>query len=266
MTEQSDPGPSERIQRLVFGEVAEDYERNRPEYPDALIDELVGITGVGSGDPVLEIGAGTGKATRRLVARGLHVTALEPDAAMAAVAGRQVPVATFVVTGFEDWPLVPGHFAVVVAAQSWHWVDHEIGPRKAAEALRPGGWITLMWNRPDLDGCKWHDDLQPIYQRITPGMEHNVRKSFSGSVPRAVEHLDRDGWFGPPIQRLVPWVAQYTTDEYIAFLNTNSDKRMLPEDQRAALFDAIRASLDRAGGVIDHPYVGELVAAQRVDS
>ncbi len=47
-----------------------------------------------------------------------------------------------------------------------------------------------------------------------------------------------------PVQRLVPWVARYTTDEYIAFLNTHSDKRMLPDEQRAALFDAIRASLD----------------------
>ena len=63
------------------------------------------------------------------------------------------------------------------------------------------------------------------------------------------------------MQRLVPWSARYTTDEYIAFLNTHSDKRMLPDQQRAALFDAIRESLDAAGGVIEHPYVAELVAA-----
>jgi len=256
---------SERVQRLVFGEVAEEYERHRPDYPDALIDELVAVAAVRPGDPALEIGAGTGKATRRLLERGLAVTALEPDAAMAAVARRHAPGATFVVSGFEDWVLVSNHFAVVVAAQSWHWVDDEIGPRKAADALRAGGSITLMWNRPDLDRSAWHDDLQPIYERIAPGMEHSVRKSFSSALPRAIEHLGRDGRFGPLIQRLVPWVAHYTTDQYIAFLNTHSDKRMLPDAQRAALFDAIRTSLDASGGVIEHPYIAELLAAPVLD-
>jgi hypothetical protein len=122
-----------------------------------------------------------------------------------------------------------------------------------------------MWNRPDLDGCAWHDDLQPIYQRIAPGMEHNIRKSFSNTLPRAAEHLQRGGWFGAPVQRLVPWLARYTSEEYVAFLNTHSDKRMLPDDQRAALFNAIRSSLDDAGGVIEHPYVAELVAAPVLD-
>ncbi len=256
---------SERIQRLVFGEVAEDYDRNRPSYPDALIDELVAIAGLHVGDPVVESGSGTGKATRLLVARGFDVTAVEPDAAMAEVARRQAPDASFIVSSFEEAELPSHHFAAVVAAQSWHWVDGEIGPRKAAEVLRPGGWITLIWNRPDLDSCAWHDDLQPIYERIVPGMEHGVRKSFSNSLPRAAAQLERDGWFGTPVQRLVPWVAQYTSAEYIEFLNTHSDKRMLPDDQRAELFAAILESLDARGGVIDHPYVGELVAAPVLD-
>jgi hypothetical protein len=146
--------------------------------------------------------------------------------------------------------------------------DHalEIGPPKAADALKPGGWIAMIWNRPDLDGCAWHDDLQPIYKRITPGMEHGVRRSFSNSVPWSVEQLERGGRFGPPVQHVAPWTATYTTDGYMAVLNTHSDKRMLPDDQRAALFDGIRASLDAGGGVvIEHPYVAELVAASVLD-
>jgi SAM-dependent methyltransferase len=246
---------------VVFGEVADDYERFRPDYPSALVDDLFAIAGLAAGDRVLEIGAGTGKATRLLLARGLDVTALEPDPAMAAVAQRQAPAASAVLSGFEDWPLPSQPFTAVVAAQSWHWVDPAIGPGKAADALRPGGWLALLWNRPDLAGSTWHDDLQPIYKRVVPGMEHTLEKTFADSLGRAVDQIARSGRFGDPVERRYPWVARYTTGEYLDLLNTHSDKRILPEGQRTALFEAIRTSLDAAGGVIDHPYVAELVAA-----
>lgn len=253
-----------RLQRLVFGEVADDYDRLRPGYPDEIADEIVRVARLAPGDRVLEIGAGTGKATRLLLAKGLDVTALEPDPAMADVHRRRAPGAHVEVVGFEDWPIEPRAFAAVVAAQSWHWVDGRIGPRKAADALRPDGWIALVWNRPDLDGCTWHDELQPIYARIAPGMEHRDERTFASSRERAIAQLERDGNFRDPVERMVPWTARYATEEYVQLLGTHSDKRMLLDEQRSRLFDAIAASLDAAGGVIDHPYVTELVAARVV--
>ena len=76
---------TEREQRLVFGEVAEQYDACRPSYPDALFDTIIEFGGLQRGDRALEIGAGTGKATTGFVARGLDVHALEPSPEMAAV-------------------------------------------------------------------------------------------------------------------------------------------------------------------------------------
>src|SRR5262245_59378696 len=114
-----------REQRLVFGEVAEQYDRVRPGYPDSLVDEVMASASLQAGDAVLEVGCGTGKATASFAARRLRVTAIEPDENMAAVARRNcadfdVDVVT---TSFEDFLVADGPFALVLSAHAWHWVQ-----------------------------------------------------------------------------------------------------------------------------------------------
>ena len=77
-----------REQRLVFGEVAELYDRHRPAYPGVVVDDLIGLAALGPGALVLEVGAGTGKATAMFAQRGIRVLAVEPSAEMAVVARR----------------------------------------------------------------------------------------------------------------------------------------------------------------------------------
>ena len=150
----------------------------------------------------------------------------------------------------------------MAAAQSWHWVDPVRGGHKAADALRPGGWLTLFWNRADLDECAWHDDLQPIYARITKTLTHDrVRHKIENTSKHSTEQLIRTERFGPSVVRHVRWSAMYSTAEYIALLTTYSDHRLLPDDQRTELHAAIAASLDAQGGVIEHPYFTDLVAS-----
>ena len=251
-----------REQRLVFGEIADTYQRVRPTYPPELFDEIVAITGVVAGDAVLESGAGTGKATEGFVRRGLRVTAAEPSAEMAAVLRARFRDVVVLESGLEDCEVDAHAFSIVAAAQSWHWVDPVIGPVKVAYALRSGGWIALFWNRPDLGGAVWHDELQPIYERITPRMTHANNKTIAYNTERAVVQLGRSGLFGPCETREFPWADHYVTSEYIDLLGTYSDHRILPDEQRAALHGAIAEWLDSRGGVIEHGYVAELVAAR----
>jgi SAM-dependent methyltransferase len=161
----------------------------------------------------------------------------------------------------EDWPLEPHAFAAVTAAQSWHWVDPVVGAAKAADALRPGGWIALFWNRPAIDDCEWHNELQPIYERIAPELAHNrlIKKWAPAS-----EHIDKllhDERFGPAVVRECPWSERYSTEAYINLLGTHSDHRLLPDAQRAELHGALAESISARGGEIDHPYVTDLIAA-----
>ena len=139
--------PDRRDLGRVFNEVPELYDRVRPTYPDELFADLAAITGMDRRSSVLEVGCGTGQATRSLAALGYSLTAIEPGAGMAALARQRLATSPNVeveTSSFEEWDDRGRLFDALVAASSWHWVDPSIGWRRAHDVLRPGGWMALL--------------------------------------------------------------------------------------------------------------------------
>ena len=135
-------GADRRDRGRMFNEVPELYDRVRPGYPQQLFADLAAITGTGGRSPVLEVGCGTGQATRPLAALAGSVTAVEPGAGMAGLARQRVAGfgnVTIETAAFEEWDDRGRRFDLLVAASSWHWVDPSAGWRRAHEVLRPGG-------------------------------------------------------------------------------------------------------------------------------
>ncbi|MEY9988613.1 SAM-dependent methyltransferase [Streptomyces sp. V4I8] len=131
----------------TFDEDAELYDRARPGYPPELFDDLADVAGAGPGRHVLEVGAGTGKATVPLAERGCRITAVELGAGMAAVARRNLAgfeAVNVVTADFETWPLPQEPFDTVVSATAFHWIDPAVRMAKAADALRPGGALAVV--------------------------------------------------------------------------------------------------------------------------
>ena len=135
----------------VFDEVPELYDRVRPAYPDGLFADLVSVTGMDARSSVLEVGCGTGQATRSLAALGCQVTAVEPGAGMAALARRHLAAPSNVeieISTFEEWEDRGRRFEVVVAASAWHWVDPAAGWRSSATSLYGGQVSRRSTRRP----------------------------------------------------------------------------------------------------------------------
>ncbi len=131
----------------VFNEVAVEYDRNRPAYPDVLVDQACEVAGIEDGDRVLEIGCGTGQLTRGLLARGLRVTALEPGDQLIRIAAENLKNAGDVEllhARLEDIPLHRESYEAVFSASAIHWVDPDLSWRKIADALAPGGTLALI--------------------------------------------------------------------------------------------------------------------------
>jgi len=131
---------------LSFGSVASAYERFRPGYPDELVDEVMTY----SGRPIrtaLEIGAGTGKATRVFAGRGTSVTATDPDPAMLAELRKHVPATVATVQGaLEDLPLTAA-YDLVFAAAALHWTDPASRWSRVAALLNPEGVFASFGGR-----------------------------------------------------------------------------------------------------------------------
>jgi len=178
-----------------FAGVADAYERGRPEYPEEAVRWLAG------GEPaeVVDLGAGTGKLTRGLVALGHRATAVEPLAEMRAELERAVPEARVLEGSAEAIPLPDASADVVACAQSFHWFDHAKALPEVARVLRPGGRLALVWNSRD-DADPWMARLSAILGNETVDEDDLIPVRESGLFG-AVEHatfrfeqvLDRDG-------------------------------------------------------------------------
>ncbi|MBV8955381.1 MAG: class I SAM-dependent methyltransferase, partial [Solirubrobacterales bacterium] len=130
----------------VFNEIADEYARHRPAYPDALIHRACEVGGLIPGVGVLEIGCGTGQLTRSLLARGLRVTAVEPGERLIALARDRLAGAgevQFVNARLEEASVPRARFRAVFSASAIHWVDPDVSWRKIADALVDGGTLAL---------------------------------------------------------------------------------------------------------------------------
>jgi len=259
----------------VFDEVADEYDHVRPRYPDALVDRACEVARLGSGDPVLEIGCGTGQLTRSLVARGLRVTAVEPGGNLVRLAGQHLEAmgagaVEFVNARFEDAALPRGQFRAVFSASALHWVDPTVGWRKIAGVLADGGALALL-SYFGVDEPRSRDDQAailaaiakaapdiaagwPVYRDIDgtlAGAEDrsgNVSEVWSWLGSYDLAQDEAAGLFGDVRVALVPKLVEHTASELYATVRTMSHYARLSPAQREALareFDAIYARLGR---------------------
>jgi SAM-dependent methyltransferase len=261
-----------RDRRLVFGEDAESYDRSRPSYPDPLIADLVGLAGLGDGGRALEIGAGTGKATAMFAARGVPVLAIEPSAEMAAVARRncaQYPAVEIVETDFERWRPAGQEFALVYAAQSWHWIAPEVRLRRARAALSAGGLLAVFWNRPRWDRSELRKELITVYRGYGPELEldgpmHPVTNLPVDEYQDWGAEIDAGAGLEGADVRRYEWTQTYSAAGYAELIGTLSEILLMDAGLRRQLLGDIRAAIDAAGGTLTMSYITLLYLARTV--
>ncbi len=230
----------DRERAEIFGAIAGQYDRFRPEYPPSLIDDLV-ASGPSS---VLDIGCGTGKVAVEFVRRGLSVLGVELDAQMASVArSHGVPVE---VASFEDWDAAGRQFDLITAGASWHWIDPVRGVPKVASLLRPGGTLARFWTFHEL-APDVREVLDAVYEPYGPGIHAHALPPDGGDY---VDPIAADPAFGVVEYRDYRWDEVIPAEDWLGMVATFSDHQRLGPSRLPGLLAELRAAIESLGGAI----------------
>ncbi len=207
-------------QRFAFDPIANIYKAARPDYPEALIEAVVSYADLKQSDKILEVGCGTGQATKSFAKRNFSILAIEPGPEM--LRGARESLAgfsnvDFLETTFEAWPATQEEFRLIVAAQSWHWVSAEVRFVKAAEALSPEGSLAIFGHVPMGLPAPLLAQFEEIYLRHTGKWGSPPEDWYLPGGPFK-GWFDESGMFGPVTHKTYPWKWPHTTSSYTDFL------------------------------------------------
>jgi SAM-dependent methyltransferase len=226
-----------------FGPVAAVYERGRPPYPQEALDWLLP-----AGRPqVVDLGAGTGKLTRQVQARGLAVTAVDPSEGMLAELRRVLPGVPALPGTAESIPLPDAAADVVLCAQAWHWVDPERAVPEVARVLSPGGRLGLIWNLRD-ESVEWVHRLGVLI-----GAREEPHRTELGPP------------FGPAQLRTFAWSNPMDADRLVDLVASRSYVILMASDERAARLEQVRELAAELGDSFAMPYVTHCARADLQD-
>jgi len=239
--------PNARGPYTAFAEVAGAYERGRPGYPDEAVRWLAGD------EPrdVVDLGAGTGKLTRSLVALGHRVTAIEPLPEMLELLPTTAPGAFGILGSAEIIPLPDAYADVVTCAQAFHWFDHALALPEIARVLRPGGRLALVWNTRDEEEL-WVAKLSALIGNEAVGENDS-------NAP-----IDASGLFEPVETAVFRFEQLVDRETLLDLVLSRSYCAKLPPPEREPILEAVGRLYDEEAGPggLHLPYLTECFRAK----
>jgi SAM-dependent methyltransferase len=267
--------------RTHFNDIVGHYDKIRPEYPGELFEDVIAFTGVtglnGTNKKnALEIGAGTGKATAPFLDAGYYnVTVIEVTANMAEFLRERFKENkdfNVMIAAFEEAVLNESSYDLIYAANAFHWVDAEIGCPKAFRLLRSGGVFALFrYSGVQAVFEERYEKIRPVYDKYYRGYYNQSERTLIDVYGQPAQILRRFGFsdlkdygFDDITMKLYKTTLLFSAEEYIALLETYSDHRHLPEENKAVLYAAIKDIILQNGGYYEADYTFQLYMGRKL--
>jgi SAM-dependent methyltransferase len=256
--------------REAFGGDPVNYDSARPPYPEATWQALRQHAGLRPGIDILEIGAGTGLATRSLLAhQPSRLVAIEPDGRLAGYLRAALPDHSLAVVAepFETAGLPDASVDLVACATAFHWLDSVPALVRIRTLLRPGGHVGLWWNvfgepgRPDA----FHDATAQLFtgHPTSPSGGGTVELPFGLDTEARLADFAAAGLSADPPQ-LLRWTLRLDTGAMRRLYATYSNVTALPAEERERLLDGLAEVAERQfGGVVERNLTTSIYTARR---
>jgi len=232
-----------------FETVAAEYERHRPDYPMEALRWAAGCLDLEAGARVLDVGAGTGKLTRGLVALGLEVVAVEPGAPMHEQLRAAVPEAEALEGPAEAIPLPDADVDAAFAGQAFHWFDRARALPELHRVLGSGGGLALLWN--------WWDERDPLQAELGRLI------GYAGHEPYREEELPGAPWFRELGRTVVETTQESSPDALVGYLSTASAFLTAEPREREETLHAVHELASRHGESFELPRLTYVFAFER---
>jgi SAM-dependent methyltransferase len=226
-----------------FVDVADAYERGRPEYTPAVAETIAGELNIAPGDRVLDLAAGTGKLTRALLGAGLDVIAVEPQAELREILAASVGIERVLDGLAEEIPLPNASVAAVTVADAFHWFDQVAALREIKRVLIAGGGLAALRILPDWSGASWAHEVGNLIAEL--GQEH---PQFQG--PRWQDTARAQGCWTAPRELQLTMPQPASPEGVLDYIASMSWIAALPDDQRTETITRI-SELITAGEMPD---------------
>lgn len=252
----------------TFNEIAKEYDRYRPSYPEQLFTDILEFAAIKQGDSILEIGCGTGHATKGFVDLGFdHVTCIELGQNLAELTREKFidrPNVNIINSPFETWQSEKSNFDLAISGTAFHFIQpQEDGYRKVFDLLSDEGSIAFFWtvHIPSFDVVS--NRIRESYKKYAPQLDDSKNPPIEQIINERSILTLKDGLFKELEVKQYICNHTYTANEYISLLNTNSRHRLLTDNVRFELFGEIKEAIEEHGGILIKPQAVVLYHAKK---
>lgn len=250
----------------TFDNTAVGYDKSRPAYPEELFRDIFDYRKIDSQSNVLEIGLGTGKATKPFLETGCRLIGIEPGENLVDLATEKLKNYSnfsLYINTLQDYVCLPESFDFIYSATAFHWIPEEYGYKRVYELLKSGGVFARFAYHagPDKERKMLTDEIQKLYALYLNATQSP--KVFEEEDARKIAEIAGKYGFVDLKYRLYEVTKDFTADEYMELLRTYPSHMALEPCAREKLFQGIHSAINNHGGVITVYYTMDLELARK---